>query len=257
MKNKVLLSAIGLLMLMLFGCLAPEPPKIIYQGMDFSLLSFQEGKARFNFSIDNPHPLNVNADLDYSIRLNGHPLLSSSKKVKVGAKTKTSFALESNINLPETFGMLQDMLAELKDGKKSIPYEISGMCKATIAGIPVETPLTARGKIPLPVLPEFSVLKVSIATLDSQGASLLIRTNIKNGNKFPLNLDAFQYILRNEGKDLVEGSSSSRINISSGGEKAVDLTVRINFSEFDQKIIDEIKNGTFKPELDDTIKSIH
>ncbi len=249
-------TVLAMLTLFMNGCLQPSPPTIDYRGVDVSFLSFQELKTKFNFSIDNPHPLPVDATLKYSISLNNKQFVNATTPVSVKAKERTNFALESNVSLPETFGMLQNMLEEIKNGKRSIPYSIKGTCKATIAGIPLETPLVASGELPLPIIPEIEVTNVSIASLDLSGASLVLKTNIANSNDFPLNLDSFMYTMRSEGKDLVQ-SSAGQIRVPARGKRTVDLSVKVRFSEFDAKFIEQIKNGSFRPEFRNDIKAIH
>ncbi|MBU0581065.1 MAG: LEA type 2 family protein, partial [Candidatus Margulisbacteria bacterium] len=210
-----------------------------------------------NFNVKNNNSFPIYGAFEYNLSLNNQDFLSGqSSAIKVGANSQESFSINSRIDLPKAFGMLSDMLKELDKGQNSIPFQIDGVFKTSAAGFPVEVPLTAKGELPLPKLPEVKVESLAVKDISLTSATLEIKTNLKNKNDFPINIDSFIYQLTAGNHDLAAGDITDPIQIEANGEQTSVLRVKVNFANLNQDLINQIKNNTLEADLQKTFNSI-
>jgi len=144
----------------LMGCLSLNQPKFSYLGTEISSLSFPKLLAKSKFTVKNPNPIGLQGTVEYELWIKGQKFASgTSSTIMMDANGQASFNIETTIDIVKAFGTLSDLVREIEAGKSSVPFEIKGKFKSDIVGIPVESPVSASGDLPLPKLPEKSEIE--------------------------------------------------------------------------------------------------
>lgn len=259
MFKKLALSAVSLVMTLgLTGCIGLQSPEISFKSSEFKLVSFQDVNTKLNFSMFNPNMIPLKGVIDYSLKINDQELWNgTSSPIDTGSQKSESFTLESTVNIPKAFGTLSAMIKELGSGATSLPIEIAGTYKSTIAGINIEAPLKAQANLPLPKLPQFSLQNISLEKFDLRNPTFKIRARINNANSVPLNLDKFVYSLTDRSKQIVQATSEKSVSIPAQSFSDLTWSVKVDLSKVDMATIQRIVNDPTALNFTNTLEKIN
>lgn len=150
LKKIIILITITFL---LQSCLNLKQPAISFQKSETKLLSFQEAEVKFYFNLANDNIIPLNGKINYELLVNNISLFNgASTPIEVGSNSSTEFYLSNKVDLIKIFSTINNLLAEVSSGKKSIPLELKGSFKTQAGLFPLETPINIKENLPLPTL---------------------------------------------------------------------------------------------------------
>ena len=172
---------------------APKPSARIL-GAGVRNLSLQSLDLVFDVEVSNPYSVSLPlVDLNYTLGSNGKQLLSGSIKPSGSVPAKGASVLQLPARL-DLAGLVKT-LPNVKPGA-IVPYEAR---LNVIVDVPVigETslPLQRKGDIPVPALPQITLLSFDVGNLSVDEVRAEARLRVKNTNRFQIDLAGIRFDL--------------------------------------------------------------
>lgn len=239
-------STIGLfiaLSLTLFGLSCAEvqkfvkTPDLTLQNFQFTHLSLNSIDSVLKVKISNPNsipiPLGV---LNYQLKLLGNDFTKGSieptQNLLGGNQT-------SELTLPFSFSRteIQKIVSTL--GKsKDIPFEVIGDMKIG----PFSLPLSKKGTLPKPEVPQFSLEGLKVEKSSLEGMEMSVNLNVSNPNSFPLLLGKFSGNVSLGGSSLAS-TEGFIANVGANGKSQIKLPFKMKTLDIGSGILN-VLSGT-------------
>lgn len=136
MKN--ILVLILILQAWLVGCATKlqnlKEPQVELKNVKVKELGMSDVKLLFNFSVQNPNPVEVAVDeIEYNLKLNGKDFTKGtlSENLKVGPESSVVIPLPVSFKYQDLFGNLSELLKSRK-----LDYEVDGSINLGLLSIP-------------------------------------------------------------------------------------------------------------------------
>jgi LEA14-like dessication related protein len=239
MIRKLLLSTLLLQALWLQGCntlqqmgqaLEGQKPTALVQGVRMTGLDFDGVDLAFDVKVDNPNPVGISlAGLDYDLKLLGSRFLQGDQPMGMKVAAKGSSQVEVPMRLG--FQQLMSTYQQLKTAHQA-GYELDlGMGFDVPVLGRVRVPVSYRGEIPVPKMPNVKLQSLDVQQLSMSSAKLLLQMQVDNPNDFSLMLDQLNYHLKLNGFDVGGGLVEKSVNIKQGGQGVIGLPVSLDFAQ--------------------------
>ncbi len=239
-----------LLLIGLSGCtpieikdaLENQKPKVSVADQRLTRLDFKRVNMAFGIQVDNPNPIAIQlAGLDYDLKLADQSFVTG----KQGKQMRLAASASSRIELPLSisFQELYQGIAALK-GKQQIPYELT---TGLLINVPLlgklRYPVTTRGTLPLPRLPELSLQNLSLEKLNFTSATLTLKLAVHNPNAFSLALNRLNYDFKVNGKRWASGNTQALGNLAQQQKSTISLPITLNFMELGSGLYSLLQGG--------------
>jgi LEA14-like dessication related protein len=212
-------------------------PTASVTGARVSGLSFMQIDLLFDVKVDNPNSVGVNlAGFDYGLKINDHSIFSGNKDdaLKIEAQASSIIQIPLSLKYDDIYQSVKDLKS-----KKSSSYMFDGGVSFDLPVLGLtRIPISKSGEVPLISLPKVSVKNITMKTLSWSGAAMQLDIAVKGTGGMDLVLDNLNYGLNIGGQNWVDGKTSDKISIGSGGEKIISIPFKLNFIEMGRSLYD-------------------
>ncbi len=217
-------------------------PEVDFRTLHLRDLSFESVTLDFEFLVKNPNSVGVSlAALDYALDLDGKSLARGESAQAIRLKARG----EAPVRLPltVTFRDLADNLAMLFSDKNEVPYALAaGFALDTPVG-PIRIPVSNRGQVPLPKVPEVQVANVRLANLSLAGARVEFEFDVRNKSTFPIAPRGFAYDLSLAGTSVSAGTQPLP-PLAANATGKVTLPVQLDFLRLGTAAVQAVRSRT-------------
>ena len=207
-----------------------KTPEVTFKAMKFDSLSFDGVTMLFDFEVDNPNRLNLNAQgYSYSFSVSENPFLSgrSDDGLELRAQSASIVTVPIRFGFQEAFNTVSALATS-----DSISYGIESTFRFELPVLGVkEVPVSAAGWLPVPKLPRLSLQDISIRNLSFTGAEINVRLQFDNPNVFGLSFSDVVYDLSVDGTRWASAGINQVINLAAKGTQTVDIPVRLDLGQ--------------------------
>lgn len=229
MHKKVLFTIVISIILCLCGCAALQQlidrPGLEFEGMSLNSVSLFEATPVFKFKITNPNPMGINVNkIAYNLKINNQKFIKGVSDQQVRVKA----AGTGNLDLPITFNYM-DVFNNASEYIKSdrVKYNLTGSINIG----PFSIPYKDKGEFEIPDLPEIALKNVKISSFSLKGASLVFNLELKNKNRFPIDLNAIDYSIKLDGREFVKGVKPDISPVNKNGKSRIQIPLELSFIE--------------------------
>lgn len=217
-----------------------EKPTAEFQSMKLRSIDFEKVDLDFTFLVKNPNAVGINlSSFSYDLQFEEKHLAKGDTQEPIELKANGSAPVK--LPLTVTFSDFADNIALLFSSKEEVPYTIDmNFGFDTFAG-KMEVPLSQKGQVPLPKLPEVSVADVKLSDVGFTGASLEVGLDVLNKSQFPLKPKGLDYDLAVAGVS-VSKAQQSLPDVAAGAKQRVVLPVKLNFLKLGSAAVNAVKS---------------
>jgi LEA14-like dessication related protein len=212
-----------------------KTPEVEFKSMKFESLTFDGVTMLFDFHVDNPNRLSLNAKgYSYSFSVSENPFLSGRNEDGIELRAQSS----SVVSIPVRFGFREafDTVTALATSD-SIAYGLESTFKFEIPVLGVkEVPVSAAGWLPVPKMPRLSLQDISIRNLSFTGAEINVRLQFENPNMFGLSISDVEYDLSVDGTRWASAGIRQAITLSAKSTQTVDIPVRLDLGQLGMSV---------------------
>lgn len=209
-------------------------PRVTYENMELKDFSLFEGTVLFNLRIDNPNPIGFLLErVSYDLKLDDKDFIAGvlDQGINLRANGSEPFQLPVTVNFMKLFQNVSDFVK-----KDEVPYDLSGTFNIYMFTIPFR----ARGKLPVPRIPEISLQNIDVKELSLNGVNLLCNVKLKNPNDFTIGLSGLKYGLSLGDKELLSGETAEQRSIGKKGQTILSIPLHLNIVELGQTLYKNI-----------------
>jgi len=242
----------GTAIVALSGCAVLEKqvksPEVSLADVRVTSMSMSDAKLAFDVDVMNPNPLGISLHgLTYNLAIQDKPLFNGTmnNQMSIGANATSRLSLPFALRYEEVFGSLSELR-----GVKEIRYKISGIADLGL----ISVPYSKSGTIPVPSLPDVTVSDLRINKLGLTGAELALGLKVGNSNNFPLRINGLNYNLKLANSSLLQGESTTPLNVAPNGSGNMTLNLRLNYAQIGG-LLQQLRSSSSLPiELDSNVK---
>jgi len=196
----------------------PKPSaKVI--GAEVRNLSLKSLDLVFDIEIANPYGVNLPLlNLNYVVGSGELQLLQGGINTSATVPANGSSVMQIPARLD--FAAVVQTLANVKPGSV-LPYhaEFNVAVDAPLIGA-INLPLKHEGEIPIPTIPDISVVSIEIGELTWEDTSATVKLRVKNTNQFQLDLTRLEFDLT-VGEDVLASAGLRNASSLAPGQSAV------------------------------------
>jgi len=193
-------------------------------------LDFEGIDLAFDVKVDNPNPVGISlAGLDYDLKLLGSRFMQGNQPMglKVAAKGSSQVEVPMRLGFQQLLSTYQQLKSTNQAG-----YELDlGMGFDMPVLGRVRVPVSYKGEMPVPKMPDVKLRSLDVQQLTMSGAKLLLEVQVDNPNSFSLLLNRLNYNLKLNGFDVGSGLLEKSVNIKQGGQGVFGLPVSLDFAQ--------------------------
>jgi len=205
---------------------APKPGADI-RGVRFGNIDLEQATMLFDVDITNPYDVEIPLlDLDYALETGGAKFLTGKGDLSgmLPAKGTKTFEIPATVNFKQLLAAAQGV----RPGEV-VPYTASMnvFYDAPVVGRK-SWPVSKKGELPVPTAPEVKISAIEFEKLDLTEASALVKLNLKNTNKFKVDVNELAYGLSLGGSEVARSALADPAKFDPGDSE--DITIPISFS---------------------------
>jgi len=204
-------------------------------------INFEQADLVFDLAVENQNPIAINlAGLNYDLKIENQSLISGVTAQGLEIKPAST----STVQLPVTlkFDDLKKLPGELWQ-KDSFAYQLD---TKIVVDLPIignyAIPVTKRGELPVPKLPEIRIKGVQIKNLSFTEAELVAQVEVDNPNAFDLGFSDFNYQLNMNQQKWGQGSISENNSVPKNSKGTIDIPVKLNLVSMGQTVYKTLLN---------------
>ena len=239
MKHPIQQSLILIFILFLTGCAEmtkyTETIKPTAKLTDTRLtnINFEQADLVFDMAVENQNPIAINlAGLNYDLKIENQSLVSGVTAQGLEIKPASTSAVQLPVTLK--FDDLRKLPGELQQ-KDSFSYQLD---TEIFVDLPLighyAIPVTKRGELPVPKLPDMKIKDVQIKNLSFAAAELVALVEIVNPNAFELGFSNFNYQLNVNQQSWGQGSINKSKSIAENGKATIEIPLKLNMVSMGQ-----------------------
>ena len=196
-------------------------------GTRLANINFEQVDLVFDLAVENKNPVSLNlAGLDYELQIENQSLVSgtTAQAIKLNANST------SPVQLPITlkFNDLKNLPGELWN-KDKIAYQLISQFNVDLPVIGnYAIPVTNKGELPVPKIPDIKIKDVKVKNLSFTSADLIAQVEVSNPNDFDLGLSNLNYQLTVNQQNWGQGNINQNSSIPKKGKGLVEIPVKLN-----------------------------
>ena len=239
MRHSIQLSLILFFIFFLAGCAELTKytetikPTAKLTGTRLANINFEQADLVFDMAVENQNPVAINlAGLNYDLKIENQSLVSGVTAQGLEIKPASTSAVQLPVTLK--FDDLRKLPGELQK-KDSFSYQLD---TEIIVDLPLighyAIPVTKRGELPVPKLPDMKIKDVQIKNLSFAAAELVALVEIVNPNAFELGFSDFNYQLKVNQQSWGQGSINESKSIAENGKATIEIPLKLNMLSMGQ-----------------------
>ena len=205
-------------------------------------INFEQADLVFDMAVENQNPIAINlAGLNYDLKIENQSLMSGVAAQGLEIKPASTSAVQLPVTLK--FDDLKKLPGELWQQDR-FTYQLD---TTIVVDLPVigdyAIPVSRRGELPVPKLPEIRIKGVQLKNLNLMAAELVALVEIVNPNAFGLGLSDFNYQLNVNQQSWGQGSISKSTNVPEKGKATLEIPVKLNMVSMGQTAYQMLSNN--------------
>ncbi len=200
---------------------APKPSARI-SGVALQGLTLEKVDLVFDVEVTNPYEVNLPlVDLAYAIGSGGQKLIEGSVQPTGAIPARGTKVIQVPASIK--FGSLMSALKGVRPGSV-VPYtaDFNLGFDAPVVGR-LNLPLSHKGEIPVPAVPEVSLVSFDIEALSFDKVEAIAKLQVKNTNQFDFNVTNLGLNLAIGGKDVSHTKLAQSTSVASGQSATVEV----------------------------------
>lgn len=255
------LPAMAALLLALPGCQsldevlksAPKPTARV-TGARLQGLSLEKAALVFDVEVRNPYavPLPL-VQVSYAVGTGGQRIVDGS--IAPSGSITASGAKVLQVPVAVQFRSLLEAAKGVRPGSV-LPYtaDLSFGVDAPVLG-PVNVPVSHAGELPVPAVPEVSLVAFEVGALSLDKVSATARVRLRNTNQFDLDLDRLALTLAVGGKDVARTSAAASPKLAPGQSATVDVPVSFSPRAFGMGVFNLLRGSDARYALSGSLEA--
>lgn len=204
-------------------------------------INFEQADLVFDLAVENQNPIAINlAGLNYDFKIEDQSLISGVTAQGLEIKPVSTSAVQLPVTLK--FDDLRKLPGELRQ-KDSFSYQLD---TEIIVDLPLighyAIPVTKRGELPVPKLPDIKIKDIKIQNLSFKSAELVALVEIVNPNAFELGFSDFNYQLNVNQQSWGQGSINKSKSIAENGKATIEIPLKLNMLSMGQTVYKMLAN---------------
>ncbi len=227
---------------------------------DMSMKSFKVTKttlSSFEVSIialiKNPNPFGFNLDgLDWIVDLAGGQTAKgrSPKGLTLKPKGSSETQLDLEFNIAKTAEAILQLIE-----KRSVPLKIDAIGHLRANKYKFDVPASYETKLPMPQIPKFDVPKFRMTGLRGTNLLFEVEPMVTNPNGFDVDIDAFDFDVKLEGKQVLKNKIVKNIKLQSKKKEGVPFQFDVGLAEIGMTLARVATNPRLDWEVAANLKS--
>ncbi len=207
-----------------------QKPTAKVEGLRLTSLDMNGVDLAFDVEVNNPNPVGISlAGLDYDLKLFGSRFVSGEQPMgmRLAANQSSQIALPVRMEFKQLLAAYQQLKSADKAGydlAMGLGFEVPVLGKLRV-------PVSYRGEVPIPKMPELKVRSLDVQKLSMSGAQLMMQLEVDNPNAFSLFLTQLNYDLKLNGFDVGGGQITRPVDLKQKGEGVINLPVSLDFAQ--------------------------
>ena len=196
-------------------------------GTRLANINFEQVDLVFDLAVENKNPVSLNlAGLDYELKIENQSLVSGTTAQAIQLKASSTSPVQLPITLK--FNDLKNLPGELWN-KDKIAYQLISQFNVDLPVIGnYAIPVTHKGELPVPKIPDIKIKDVKVKNLSFTSADLIAQVEVSNPNDFDLGLSNLNYQLTVNQQNWGQGKIDQNSSIPKKGKGLVEIPVKLN-----------------------------
>ena len=247
------LSTTGCATFMDVLCGLVKPPEMSLRSFKVKKMTLTSLQVEIVALLQNPNPFGFSlAGLDWAVALAGGQAAKgrSPKGLTLKARGRSETQLDLDFNIAKT----ADAILELLE-KKTVPLKIDAVGHLRANKYKFDIPAQFETKLPLPILPRFDVPTFKVKNANLSGITFLVEPLVSNSNGFDINIDALDFDIKLDGKQVLRNKNVRKIRLESKGRERVPFQFDVGLAEIGMTLAKLANNPRLDWELDANLRS--
>ena len=196
-------------------------------GTRLANINFEQVDLVFDLAVENKNPVSLNlAGLEYDLKIENQSLVSGTTAQAVKLKASSTSPVQLPITLK--FNDLKNLPGELWN-KDKIAYQLISQFNVDLPVIGnYAIPVTYKGELPVPKIPDIKIKDVKVKNLSFTSADLIAQVEVNNPNDFDLGLSNLNYQLNVNQQNWGQGKINKSSSIPKKGKGIIEIPVKLN-----------------------------
>ena len=196
-------------------------------GTRLANINFEQVDLIFDLAVENKNPVSLNlAGLEYDLKIENQSLVSGTTAQAIQLKASSTSPVQLPITLK--FNDLKNLPGELWN-KDKIAYQLISQFNVDLPVIGnYAIPVTHKGELPVPKIPDIKIKDVKVKNLSFTSADLIAQVEVSNPNDFDLGLSNLNYQLTVNQQNWGQGKIDQNSSIPKKGKGLVEIPVKLN-----------------------------
>jgi LEA14-like dessication related protein len=196
-------------------------------GTRLANINFEQVDLIFDLAVENKNPVSLNlAGLEYELKIENQSLVSGTTAQAIKLKASSTSPVQLPITLK--FNDLKKLPGELWN-KDKIAYQLISQFNVDLPVIGnYAIPVTHKGELPVPKIPDIKIKDVKVKNLSFTSADLVALIEVNNPNNFNIGVKNFNYRLNVNQQNWGQGKINKSSNIPKKGKGIIEVPVKLN-----------------------------
>lgn len=196
-------------------------------GTRLANINFEQVDLIFDLAVENKNPISLNlASLEYDLKIENQSLVSGTTAQAIELKANSTSPVQLPITLK--FDDLKKLPGELWN-KDKIAYQLISQFNVDLPAIGnYAIPVTKKGELPVPKIPDIKIKDVKVKNISFTSADLVAIVEVNNPNDFDIGVSDFNYQLNVNQQNWGQGKINKSSNIPKKGKGIVEIPLKLN-----------------------------
>lgn len=211
--------------------LALKEPSIEYQSVKLQGLDFNSVSLLFDFAVNNPNNLDMQAKgYNWNMSIGGREFVSGvgASPLTVSGKSTSIVQVPVRLGFRELFAAFGDLLTN-----DSVPYEVNLSADLDVPVLGMRSvPVVSKGYIPVPKMPTFTVADFELTKFSLAGSTVTLNVRITNPNYFAVSMANAAYKLNVNGDEWISSRLARSVDILPKSDVLVRIPIDVNMQRW-------------------------
>ncbi len=205
-----------------------DKPSARVVGAHLNDLSLESAGMVFDVEVSNPYSVALPlTDLAYTLSSSDKQFLSGKANLAGGGVSSIPAKGSRTVQVPATvtFQALLAAVSGVKPGQV-VPYKADMTLSADAPAVgPISLPISHKGELPVPAVPDVQVADVKWDKLSLTEAKATMKLDVTNTNQFAVDLSKLAYQLKLDDRDIASSSITKALKFTPGGKQSIEVPV--------------------------------
>jgi len=231
-SSRTISFAIITAVMLLLGCAAMQeliqPPKVNFESVNLSNLSFDDVTLDFALSIYNPNPIGASlSGYDYTFAVEGKQFLTGdeNRTITLPSSGKSTIHIPVTVQFRELYNLIKSTAEQ-----DSVGYQIAGHFRPSGILSGFNIPFSKSGSLPTVKVPKIKLAGLKIKGLSFTNVDLEVGLDVENPNIFGIDMSKLIYQINIDGQQVANGTANNVAQVPKKGTGNIRLPISLNFS---------------------------